>query len=608
MAMFNGDRLHIVAVIVTSFTLCIMSSGKLLAQSAHPFAPPVSSQLFSVSAAAALVDTNRDGCSDIVVPGLFIGARINAVDEGGSSLSNNVLGPALSIQPGAAGIPQIIAMAGGRIDGDDLEDLVTVSSHGTVHFHHNLGSTRIDQSNWATDVIFDDFSGAYPVTPPFSTYGFPVVEIFDFDLDGFQDVLIGGAPIDHWHATAMPGFVCVYKGDGFGGFTPLRYDVPGVVIDVEIADLDNDGVDEGLVVLVETGQVGTFSYEVVHLGFSPTQLVPMGMSQAVGPGRLLALELADVVGDSNKDYIFSQLTVSAGISDAAVYYYQGDGQGNLNQSVWGTFNLPLNLVGMSDHITSLQVGDFNRDGLDDIAMLRGYVQVPATQSSQSATYSESEVLIAMGPSLASAPFESIPLAASHVFAATTHFVLLPLIAQPDQLRCIDLGDDSCIDFLIAGMRSGPTGNVPQVVTIKNQTMPQFGDAAHLKVGQPSGAVISRPARIGFEGGRPVPGNDSYACTIQNVQGGSLVGLMWSPQAIADLLPLFGFMFHMGPQQFGDARIASGSQFSDGFYSYPLPIPNDPSLVGDVGCFQYCYYDHVAGAFGGTQATCVWVGN
>lgn len=84
--------------------------------------------------------------------------------------------------------------------------------------------------------------------------------------------------------------------------------------------------------------------------------------------------------------------------------------------------------------------------------------------------------------------------------------------------------------------------------------------------------------------------------------------MWSPHAIADLFPLLGFTFHLGPQEFGFARLASGSQFRDGFYSYPLPIPNNPRLVGDVGCFQYCYYDHVVGAFGGTQATCVWVGN
>ena len=84
--------------------------------------------------------------------------------------------------------------------------------------------------------------------------------------------------------------------------------------------------------------------------------------------------------------------------------------------------------------------------------------------------------------------------------------------------------------------------------------------------------------------------------------------MWSSIGIPDLFAEYGFSFHIAPEQFGYARLASGSQAQDGFHSYPLPIPNNPNLIGDVGCFQYCYYDHVAGAFGGTQATCVWVGN
>jgi hypothetical protein len=604
MAMFDGDRPHVSAVVVISFAICIASPAELQAQSAHPFAPPVSSPLFSLSSVAAFVDANRDGCSDVIVPGLFYGSRLSAIDEDGCSLSNNVLGPSVSNPPGAFGLGQMVAMGGGCIDGDELEDLVTVSSNGTVHFHRNLGSTQLNQSNWAADVIFDNFSSGYPISPPFVVYSFPVVEVFDFDLDGFMDVLIGGAPVDRWSGISHPGFVCVYKGDGTGGFTPLRYDVPGVVIDVEIADLDNDGVNEGLVVLVETGQIGVFSYDLVHVSFGPSQLVPMGLMQTVGPSRLLALELGDVVGDSNTDYILAQLTFSGGRSYASVYYYQGDGQGNVNTSVWGTLTLPFNASGMGDHIASIQVGDFDRDGHDDIAMLRGYVQGTAPQ----VTYANSEVLVAMGPAVISAVVELIPLAASSSFADTVTFALVPLMAQPDQLRCMDLGGDSCVDFLVTGLRGGVSGNVPEVVTIKNTTAPQLGDARHLKVGGPSGAVVARPARMGFEGGRPVPGNASYACTIQNVQGGCLVGLMWSPSAIPDLFPLFGFSFHLGPQEFGYARIASGSQFRDGFYSYPLPIPNDPALVGDAGCFQYCYYDHVVGAFGGTQATCVWVGN
>lgn len=607
MAMFDGDRSHLGAITLSSFAICIANHAELHAQ-AHPFAPPVSCPLFSLSATAALVDVNRDGCSDVICPGLFVGSRLSTIDEHGCSLSDNVIGPSLTTAPGGVGMSQIVAMAGGRLDGDELEDLVTVSTNGTVHFHRNLGSTRVDQSNWDTDVIFDNFSTAYPVAPPFIGYSFPVAEVFDFDLDGLQDVLIAGAPVDRWSGISLPGFVCIYKGDGQGGFTALRYNVPGVVIDVEIADLDNDGSVDGLVVLIETGATGVFGYDLLHLSYGPAGLSPMGPLQSVGPGRLLAFELGDIVGDSNNDYIFAQLTVGSAGSGASVYYYQGDGQGNLVTSVWGTLNLPLNITGMSDHIASLQVGDFDRDGHDDIAMLRGFTQGMTAPATSLVAYANSEVLIAMGPALVSAVVESVDLGGNTPFADSSTFALIPLTAQPDQLRCLDLEGDASVDFLVTGVRTGGTLNSPKVVTFKNTTVPQYGDARHQKVGGPSGGVLARPARMGFEGGRPVPGNAAYSCTIQNVQGGCLVGLMWSPQAMPDLFSLYGFTFHMGPQQFGYARIASGSQFYDGFHSYPVPIPNNPALVGDVGCFQYCYYDPVAGAFGGTQATCVWVGN
>lgn len=607
MAMLVGDRSRFGAFVIVSFAMGVANPAELQAQSAHPFAPPVSSPLFSLSSIATVVDANRDGSSDVIVPGIFIGSRLSTIDEDGGSLSDNVVGPMLSNPPGAYGVGLILAMASGPVDGDHLDDLVTVSSNGTVHFHKNLGSTQVDESNWASDVIVDNFSSAYPASPPFIGYSFPVAEMVDFDQDGHMDVLIGGAPVDRWSGITLPGFVCIYKGDGQGGFTPIRYDVPGVVIDLEYADLDNDGTKDAFVVLVETGQAGGFSYDVLHLGLSGSQLMLIGQYQTVGPGRLVAMEIGDVIGDGNSDYIFAQLTVTSGSASAAVYYYEGDGLGNINLSVWGTVVLPTNLTGMSDHIASLQVADFNRDGHNDLAMLRGFVSGPPAPNAPPASYGPSELLIAMGPSAVTAPLETIALDASTTFADTAVFPLIPLTSQADQLRCIDLASDDCIDFLVTGLRDLQS-NAPSVVTIKNTINPQYGDSRHQKVGGPSGAVPSRPARMGFEGGRAQIGNADYACTIQNVQGGCLVGLMWSPHAIADLFPLFGFTFHMGPEQFGYAQIASGQGFRDGFYSYPLPIPNDPALVGDVGCFQYCYYDHVAGAFGGTQATCIWVGN
>lgn len=593
---------------VATLSFAVASIAELSAQGPHPFLAPTDNPVFSMASIAGMADVNRDGSRDVVVPGLFFGSFVSTLDEDGASLHVNSAGPNLSGAPGLATLPSILAMVGGHFDGDALEDLVTVSGNGTMHFHKNLGATQLHQNNWAPDVIFDNVQTSYPVNPPFEIYSFPVASSLDFDGDGNLDLLVAGGPVDRWTGATRPGFVCLYKGDGQGAFTALRQGLTGNVIDVEIADLDNDGTDDNVVVLMETGSVGVFSYDLVHYHLTPTGLVQNGLIQTVGPGRLTALEIGDVTGDSNNDYILAQLQTNPGTSSASVYYFPGDGQGVVNTLQWGQLSLPSTAAGLSDHIASIQVADFDHDGHDDIAMLHGLVQPPSAPTSALASYQNSEVYIAMGPSAITAALAILPLPGANTYADTYSFSLTPLIPRPDQLKCVALSGDACIDFLIPGLRGGAQFNQPRIATIKNVAAPQLGDASQLKIGNPSGGVTIRPARIGFEGGRPVPGNGNFACTIQNVQGGCLVGLMWNQIGIPNLFTSHGFTLHMGPVLFGYANLASGSQFKDGFYSYPLPIPNHPGLVGDAGCFQYCYYDHVAGAFGGTQATTVWIGN
>ena len=56
-----------------------------------------------------------------------------------------------------------------------------------------------------------------------------------------------------------------------------------------------------------------------------------------------------------------------------------------------------------------------------------------------------------------------------------------------------------------------------------------------------------------------------------------------------------------------ASLTSGTAAGEGFATFALPIPNDPALVGEFGAFQYVYYDHVAGAFGGSQGASLRIG-
>ena len=611
MQALHGGALRTHAVSIPFVLVAVIApGGAITAQSVHPFAAPTTTGSFSRNSVAGLVDCNRDGSRDVIVPGLFFGTFVTALDEDGNGLAANSLGPNLTATPGAPTTPMAIAIASGHMDQDAREDLMTVTSCGTVHFHRNLGSTRLGQCDFAPDVIVDNFLAAYPINPPFVSYSFPVLQRIDFDRDGHQDVLLGGGPLDRWAGSTRPGFVAFYRGNGTGAFQVTRYNLPGSVVDMEVADLDNNGVHDHIVVLTETGSVGAFGYELVHLTLVNGALVPVGFPQSVGPGKLTALELADVMGDANLDYILAQTLASGGALSSQIYYLQGDGQGQVSNSQWGTFTLPPNLTNFSDYVCSIQVGDWNYDTHVDFAILRGFVQPASPASSVAPVHGNSEVLVAMGPNVAYAPFQIIALPGYHRYSSTYNqlFPLLPLFGEPDFLRTIDLGNDHTDDLLIPGLRT-PSGATPTVLALlKNLTPPLVGDMRMQKVGNPSGGVASSPARIGFDGGTACPGNSNFACTIQNVQGGCLVGLMWSPVGIANLFSAYGLVFNLAPTEFGYGAIASGALPRAGFHSYPLPIPNVVSLVGDAGYFQYCYYDHVSGAFGGTQATGLSIGN
>ncbi|MFY9345225.1 MAG: VCBS repeat-containing protein [Planctomycetota bacterium] len=598
------------AFAVTFTCIAAVTSSRAPAQAPHPFAPPVPIPAFSLSAVAALVDANRDGSLDVLLPGPFFGTLLTTLDENGGCLHSNGQGPAPTAGPGMPSVPIAIAMAGGRLDADEREDLVTVTSVGTVHFHHNLGSLRIDRAAFAPDAVIDSFLSAFPISPPFINYSFPRAQVVDLDHDGNSDVLVGGGPVDRWSAATCPGFVGYYRGNGLGGFQVGRVGVPGSVIDLDVVDLDGNGVDDHVIALIETGSLGAFSYDLHHFTVVNGALVASGLPQNLGPGRFTALAVADVAGDSNPDYLLANTALIAGSTTATVYWFQGNGQGAISLGTWGTFLLPPNLTPLGDFVTSLQVGDWNRDGHRDLAILRGFVQAPAALSGAGPSYADAELLVASGPALANAALVPIALPGYLRFSSTDdpNFALLPLTGAPDLLRTFDAGRDGSADLLVTGLR--PTGNptITLIATLRNTTPPSLGDARFEKVGSPSGGVAAFPARIGFDGGRPSPGNASFACTLQNVRGGCLVGLLWSPLGQANIMSAYGFDLHLVPTVFGCGVLAAGTQAGEGFSSFPLPIPPVPSLVGDAGYFQYDYYDHVAGVFGGTQATGLWIGN
>ena len=83
--------------------------------------------------------------------------------------------------------------------------------------------------------------------------------------------------------------------------------------------------------------------------------------------------------------------------------------------------------------------------------------------------------------------------------------------------------------------------------------------------------------------------------------------MWGTYAQENMVHVYGAYLHIGATEFGYVRVTSGPT-GQGFAEYALPIPNDPALIGEAGYFQFNYIDPSVAAFGGSQATGVWVGS
>jgi len=128
-------------------------------------------------------------------------------------------------------------------------------------------------------------------------------------------------------------------------------------------------------------------------------------------------EVANVVGGPESDYVLTQTTPTGGTMLAATGWYEGDGAGNALTWSWGNFVLPPNPTTLQEYCAAVEAGDWNRDGHVDLAVLRGFVQPSNTMSSGQPTFHDSELLVAMGPNLPYATFESIALPGAHSWSS-----------------------------------------------------------------------------------------------------------------------------------------------------------------------------------------------
>ena len=590
-----------------------------LAQPLPPFATPtvISGTSANLQASTA-IDITKDSAPDLFSQGIFLSNFAVSLNHAGSRIKQNWL-PFFNLPAyPASSLPMIQGMDRGNIDGDlqKLDDLAVVSNSGAVVWLPNAGNHLLSGAVFGAPQIIDFFGPSAVINPPFLTYSNPVIRVVDFDADGLLDVVVAGGRVDMWSAATQPGVLKFYRNAGSGNFLKYSLPIPGPAIDLEVADLDANGVLDHIALVTEASgyAVGAFAYELHHARFNSTLTQPFYFSQPTQylPLRVTAMEIGKVAGSSSKDYAFSTVTFSGMMGASSVYYYEGDGLGGLGS--WGLYSIPANTTGLGDTIYSIRLKDLDGDGTDDLVLLRNFTRAQPFGSSLPPLMANAELLVAMGPSTRYSTMNPIPLPGVMLDGNTSHAYanLLPMRPCPDALQWMDLGMDGVPDLFVGpldAISTGPSGLVStrQVVTFRNLTPPQQGSPKIEMLGAPSGGSAVTPGTLGFDGGRPTVGNAQFGINLQNIPSNAVAGFVWGPVGYENLfVSQEGITAHLPPVEYSYTYLTSGSGSLDGFARQPIPIPNNPSLIGDAGAFQGVYY-HPSLGFGGTSALLLTVG-
>jgi hypothetical protein len=282
----------------------------------------ISLDTVSAPQALAVGDFNGDGSPDIAVADLGDNTVTVLLGNGSGGFTQ---APG---SPFAAGNqPHDIAV--GDFNGDGIQDLAVASENASD-----------------ITILLGNGSGGFIAAPgvplPTGIYG-AAIRVGDFNNDGIQDLVVAGTGYTN---------VIVLLGNGAGGFSPA----PSSPIPIgtqpdsfAVADLNADGNQDIVVVDYWSNSL------TVLLGDGSG-----GFKQASGsPFAVGAGPTSVAVGDFNHDGIPDLAATNS--SDSTVTVLLGDGSGNFSPAAGSP-------VALATVPNALAVGDFNGDGISDLAI------------------------------------------------------------------------------------------------------------------------------------------------------------------------------------------------------------------------------------------------